>query len=306
MTGRRLHAVGAAALLAGLAPTLSGPAIGAAPAVCNRACLRTGLDRYLDAVVHHRPRSARLAPGFRATENGADVAAGQGLWSSVTALGKVQRRYYDPVTGQAAYLGTIDEAAGPAIVAIRVGFAGRSIAESEAIITRKGERLFDPDGLARNAPTAGSDAASAPQSTGRAALIAVADSFLNAMQAHSGAGVAHTPDCIRVESGVGGKLATGAPPASCVAGFEHLTQIAAVAHRHYPLVDEQAGVVVGTLIFLRPAGAVMPNGQPWKRNLLMNVYTTDQGKLSGVFSVTHYLAPTDPESTGWPDPLPAG
>ena len=28
---------------------------------------------------------------------------GEGLWKSASALGKVQRRYLDPVTGQAAY-----------------------------------------------------------------------------------------------------------------------------------------------------------------------------------------------------------
>jgi len=73
---------------------------------CDRACLRTMLDQYLAAVIKHDPTAAPIAVGFRQTENAINVRPGNGVWKTVTGLGKVQRRYLDPVAGQAAYYGT--------------------------------------------------------------------------------------------------------------------------------------------------------------------------------------------------------
>src|SRR5690606_37557186 len=72
---------------------------------CDRACLQDILDRYLNAVVDNTPSAAPLALGVRQTENAINVAPGQGTWQTVTALGEVQCRYFDPVSGQAAYYG---------------------------------------------------------------------------------------------------------------------------------------------------------------------------------------------------------
>jgi hypothetical protein len=74
---------------------------------CDRACLRSALDAYLNAVIKHDPASAPLMIGFRQTENSVVVRPGSGLWKTMTGLGAVQRRYLDPVTGQAAYFGLI-------------------------------------------------------------------------------------------------------------------------------------------------------------------------------------------------------
>ena len=52
------------------------------------------------------------------TGNAVVVKPGTGLWQTMSGLGKVQRRYADPVGGQAGYFGTITEAdGGTAIVA---------------------------------------------------------------------------------------------------------------------------------------------------------------------------------------------
>ena len=74
---------------------------------CDRACLRTMLDQYLAAVVKHDPAAAPLVVGFRQTENAINTRPGNGVWKTVTGLGKVQRKYFDPVSGQAAYYGTV-------------------------------------------------------------------------------------------------------------------------------------------------------------------------------------------------------
>jgi hypothetical protein len=102
-----------------IAATLSS-ATEAAAATCDRACLGATLDRYLDALVKHDASVAPLSLGFRQTENAVVVVTGTGLWQSVTKLGALQRRYFDTLTEQAAYFGTIDEAAGPVIVTLRL------------------------------------------------------------------------------------------------------------------------------------------------------------------------------------------
>src|SRR5215510_7829125 len=101
---------------------------------CDRACLKTTLDQYLNAVVKHDPAAAPLMIGFRQTENATVVKLGTGLWKSVTGLGQVQRRYFDTVSGQAGYFGLIEESNGPAIVTLRLKVENRKITEAEWVI----------------------------------------------------------------------------------------------------------------------------------------------------------------------------
>jgi hypothetical protein len=77
-----------------LGAALSMPAAFAAD--CDRACLKGVLDRYLNAVIQHNPSSVPLTPGYRQTENAVVRRPGQGIWQTAKALGKVQRRYFDP------------------------------------------------------------------------------------------------------------------------------------------------------------------------------------------------------------------
>jgi len=133
---------------------------------CDRACLRSTLDRYLTAVTTHEPSAAPLAVGFRQTENAVVVKLGTGAWKSVTGLGSLQRRYLDPVSGQAAFFGVVNEGNGSAIVTVRVKVERRQIAEAEWYMARQGDpglngpqqpgqpagNFFDPDNLTKNPP----------------------------------------------------------------------------------------------------------------------------------------------------------
>jgi len=102
------------AFIAAMAPSI------AAAQNCDRACLKDALDSYLNAVSKHDPSAAPLMVGFRQTENAVAVRLGTGMWKSMTGLGKLQRRYLDPVSGQAAYFGVIEEGQRSAIVTVRV------------------------------------------------------------------------------------------------------------------------------------------------------------------------------------------
>src|SRR5208337_629801 len=87
---------------------------------CDRACLKAALDQYLNAVVQHNPAAAPLTVGYRETENAMVRRPGTGVWQTAKALGKLQRRYFDPESGQAGYYGTLEEENGTAVVTVRL------------------------------------------------------------------------------------------------------------------------------------------------------------------------------------------
>src|SRR4029077_7208271 len=145
-----------AVLLASLAAPLT--ALGAD---CDRACLKSTLDIYMAAVVKHDPKAAPLMQGYRHTENALNKPVGQGVWQSVTGLGKVQRRYADPVSSQAAYYGIVEEGGKLAIVTARLRIENPQIAEAEWYIARDGDpglpgsqppNVWSPDGLMGTPP----------------------------------------------------------------------------------------------------------------------------------------------------------
>ena len=127
-----------AVLLAGLT---AGSAAAQAPAqaACDRACLRTMLDQYLQAVIRHDPKAAPLIVGFRQTENAVNVAPGNGVWKTITGFGKMQRRFFDPVSGQAGYYGLLEEGSSTALVTVRLRVQNRRLTEAEWYIAREND-----------------------------------------------------------------------------------------------------------------------------------------------------------------------
>lgn len=304
--------VWAAGLLAGMAMGALGAASAAEP--CDRACLKATLDAYLTAVIKRDPNAAPLAADYRATENAVAVKAGRGIWTTASSLGDVQRRYLDPVTGQAAYFGILKEGEAADVVSLRVKVENRKIVEAEWTIARKGASgLFDLAGLIADPPPPERTLAPAGR-TPRGAMIAVADAYFQGLQDHDGSKVPHVSNCERVENGVRvthrkreAAPATAAPPAggapsmaqegmsgNCVWGFEAFrNSIAATTLRRFPVVDEEAGVVMGATIFTRPPG------HPMRRNLLTEYFYIDDAKLAGVWAAMFYLDPAAPHTSGW-------
>ena len=174
---------------------------------CDRACLRTTLDAYLNAVIKHDPAAAPLMIGFRQTENAVVVRPGNGLWKTMTGLGSMQRRYLDPVTGQAAYFGIIKEGSAEAVVTVRVKVDDRKISEAEWLLARAGE--YGPNGPNGNVFNAESLAANPPpertvpkaQRLSRASLLGITNSYFDGLTTHDGNIIEHEPGCTRVENG---------------------------------------------------------------------------------------------------------
>ena len=67
------------------------------PADCNRACLETLVNQYLDAVVAHEPKRLPLSADVKYTENEQLLDVGDGFWKTATARGNYNHYFADPV-----------------------------------------------------------------------------------------------------------------------------------------------------------------------------------------------------------------
>jgi hypothetical protein len=289
-------------------------AAAAAPAACDRACLRGALDQYMAAVFKHDPKAAPLAANLKATSNAAPLATGTGIWTTATGYGPVQRRFLDTANGAAVYFGHIQEGQIQDIVSVRIKVADHRITETEWTIARKADgNMFSTEGLVENMPPPDTALAVADR-TPRAHMIAAADSYFQGLQDHNGSKIPHVNGCERIENGfkVTNRVraappgaparAAGAAPTiaeesrsgDCASGLEGFEKsIANVSPRRFTVVDEEAGVVLGEVILHRPPGVAT------KRNLLNEFFYTKGGKISAIYAAMYYLDPSAPDSPGW-------
>ena len=211
----------------------------------------------------------------------------------------------------------MEEKDGLAIVTLRVKVVHRQVAEAEWLIARKGDPgatgpaapgqpggFFDPENLALNPPP--DKVLPAADRLPREALAGIANSYFDGLAMHDGALVASHAGCVRIENGF---TVTGRPVqdnpgaktdcASNLAGFN----IQFVAGRRFPLVDEEAGVVLGMGVFIRKPGT------PQRRNVLSEWFTIDHKRIRSIHAVMFYPPPEVPVPN-WPPyngnwPLPA-
>lgn len=66
-----------------------------------------------------------------------------------------------------------------------------------------------------------------------------------------------------------------------------------VAARRYPVVDEEAGVVLAIAVFLRKPGTTT------RRNVLSEWFTIENNKIRSIYSAMYYPTPEEPVPN-WP------
>lgn len=297
------------AVLALAAAPLAATAASSTPR-CDRACLQSVLDRYLQAVIEHRPSGAPLSGAYRQTENAVSVPLGGGVWRSVTGLGPVQRRYADPVSGQVAYFGIVEESGKLAIVTVRLRIERRRVTEAEWYIARDGDpglpgakppNAWNPQSLIANPPP--ERTLPANERLPRETMVAIANSYYDAIVAHDGSVALAHAGCNRFENGTRVTGHRGGRGDDCVSGLKNFN-LAYVAGRRVPLVDEAAGVVLGLGVFIRRPGSSVP------RNCFSEWFWIEDGKIRNIWTAMYYPEPQLPVPN-WPPydgnfPLPAG
>ncbi|MCP5146147.1 MAG: hypothetical protein H6978_15160 [Gammaproteobacteria bacterium] len=273
---------------------------------CDRTCLVSTLEQQLSQWVS-QGRTSGIAPDFSYIENGVETPLEDAFWHTATALGGFQRYYADPQTGDAVYFGLVEEPGSTDIVSLRIRYRDGQAIDGESIVVRKGSHNFySPEGLAESGPA---DAVLASQpATSRAAMIAAADSYFDGIQTQNPDIVLNHRGCVRVENGVKVTQYPGTPPSlaftdkDCTANISGMKQIAEVVDREY-VVDEQAAMVLGRVVFNRHPGAKLADGSPRLRLLVMEYFSVRGDRFDGVYAAMQnlphgQLLPWDVAATG--------
>lgn len=284
---------------------------------CDRACLAQVLDAYLVALVAGDPKAAPITTNYRHTESAVAIPLGKGLWASAEKLGSVDRRYYDPVSGNAAFFGTVEMPDGEVTISsLRLHVTGGKADEAEWHVTRASDNgirpgapaTFDAANFVKDPPPQWDIPAGGKLT--RDELIFVTNTYFDGItNADASLIVAH-PGCRRLENGV---EVTGRPVepgrtdgfqgrGDCMSGQGRFG-VVNVAARRYPVVDVEQQAVLAIATFIRE-----PN-EPRRRNHLMEYFYMEGGKIKDVYTAFFYPDATMPVPN-WPPydgnfPLPA-
>jgi hypothetical protein len=308
--------------LAALAAVVLGAlAHDARAADCDRACLEGFVDRYLDAVVADNPSAVPLAPGVRFTEDGQQLAIGDGLWNTLRAKGHYRLFVTDVPAGQVAFFGSIEEdhrdpnQGTPALIALRLKVRNQQITQIEQIVIRDENAGKRVEALGSPNPVY-LQTVPAKERMSRADLIATANKYFSGMQQNDGKGdYPFAADCNRIENG---NQATNLPtPAgekrpdpktatgysgqwSCLEQFRSglLHFVNRIRDRRYVAVDEERGIVFSFAFFDHSGGATrtftLPDGrtvtagpvQPWTWEIA-ELFKIEKGKISKIEALLH-------------------
>lgn len=174
---------------------------------CDRACLESFADQYMDALIAHDPKRVPLSPRLKNTENGQRLNPGDGFWRSATGKGRYRLFVDDVQTGEVALMTTMTEATHPVSVAFRLKIDNRQISEIELFVVRTGlngtngaaelEKLGEPNPVFLAAVPPGERAS-------RADLVKTANLYFSALQNDDGKGdySFFADDCDRLEDGL--------------------------------------------------------------------------------------------------------
>jgi hypothetical protein len=221
---------------------------------CDRTCLNSYADQTLAAFVAHDPSRLPLARDVKYTENGQALRLGDGLWGTASAVGNYKIYADDPQTGQVMFMGTLQENGAPVILNLRLKVELKQITEVEAVVARKEAGSFArPENLVQPNPIFAETVAPAERRS-RQNMIAIANSYFNAIERGHASYAPFDKDCNRVESGV---RTTNSPPtnpganSNSVLGLGCADQIKTrnfqpdteIRDRRFVVVDEERGLV---------------------------------------------------------------
>ena len=305
-----------AALALALAPTPAlAQAAGEDSAViapkCDHDCLIGMVEAHMKALAARDPAQLKLAKGVRYSENDVLLPVGQGLWRTVTGVDATGLTAADPLTGNAAWFGSVTENGKPAIYAVRVHVnqAG-AIDEIEAVVHRKTalpapfgdvtKMVHDPEFNQVLPPE---------QRRPRERMLSIADGYFSTVELNDGQVLTHfTDDCGRLENGI----STTAPPpgggggnaAAIATGCENqfklgLYKINKRVRRDFFIIDTERGVAVARGFFdhanefdhyLLTNGREMKTALKWPNSItLLEAFRIRDGQIARIEAVFTYV-----------------
>lgn len=301
---------------------------------------RKGLDRLTDgvltALVTRDPAYAALSHKTRYTENGQELAIGDGLWGTADRLGTYRHHFPDMTSGNAVTFTSIVEGGVSSLLVIRIKAKDGVLLEIETLVAR-------PDPMGGNIPFPNgpenldamlkpdrqwSSAIMPSKRHSRAELRRIANLYFDGLANNDGKGdYPFADDCIRIENGSRTTAVPGAekvielrdPETPYLPDFKAMTAkeqfetgffrfVTRIRERRFVVTDEELGVVV-SFAFFDHNGTVrdyeLADGTPIKGNIktpfswqVAEAFRIEDGKFTRIEAVMA-ACPYGMKS-GWP------
>lgn len=252
--------------------TVIRPPAGPIPLECDRVCLEAIVDVYLEALAENEPEGLPFSEDVRFSENNQLLDVGDGFWRTATGRGRYAHYISDPVTGQAAFVGTMKEGDTPMLLSLRLRIELGRITEIESATFRQAGG--DPSALVAFDAAGGVDGSwleevLTEERLSRQEMTAVANTYFEVFEEGSVDFEPFAADCARIENGI--------RSLSCTAAFggRDAREVTRVHQRRFPLIDEQRGVVWASSTFDRDGTVAGSSSRP------------SSLQMSGAFLIRH-------------------
>ncbi len=309
----RLVALATFALALAPTPALA-QAAGEASAViapkCDHDCLIGRVEDFMHALAARNPKQAGLAKNVRYAENDVLLPVGQGLWATIDGADATGLTAADPLTGNAAWFGSIKENDNPVIYAVRVHVNGAgAIDQIEAVVDRK-TALPAPFGDVTHMhhDPAFNEVLPEAERRPRERMLSIADGYFSTVELNDGQVLTQfTDDCARLENGISTTAAPkngGGGAAAIMAGCENqfklgLYKINKRIRRDFFIIDPVRGVAVARGFFDHANefdrykltnGREMKTALKWPNSItLLEAFRIRDGKISRIEAVFTYV-----------------
>lgn len=189
-----------------VAGALAGQGSNKGAGTCDRACLESFVDQYMDALIAHDPKKLPMTARVKNTEDAVRLEPGDGFWRTALSKGSYRLFVTDTDSGQVAFIGTMREVnapmANPVIIALRLKIENRQVSEIENMVVRDAHAAMNLEKW--GAPNAVFlEALPAAQRASRAELVRIGNLYLSALEKNDGKlAPPFAAGCERIQNGV--------------------------------------------------------------------------------------------------------
>jgi len=253
-----------ATILRGLVLILVCAGLTACTRPVNRQDLVDLMDRYLEALARNDPSGIPFAGDVKYVENTEEMQIGEGLWETATG-GTTEFRIFvaDPVAGQVAFLGVLEENARPTIAAVRLKVAGGEITEIDHLVVHSGDQPLNPNMSRVRADLL--EPVTDEERVSRERMLEIANSYYEAIVRDNGDLCPFADECQRRENGsITANDQTQTPDEAAQDDFSVfrkmkcgeqlstgvMSYITDINRRRFIAVDEEMGLVFAFSIFV--------------------------------------------------------
>jgi hypothetical protein len=216
-------------------------------ASCGRECLKTQIDRYLAALVAHKPYRLALASNVRFTEDTHELLLGDGFWKTVSGQGSYRQEFLDVHAQTAGALVVMEEGDHPVLFVLRLKIVGQRISEVETMVVHTAkEGAFMDIAALQKASVAMNLPVPQGQRETRDNAIAIAARYPGGLKIGSfvKSGASFAPEAYRFENGrrMAGPGCTFMPPSCVDIQKQRIPTLSDITYR-VAAVDEEQGIV---------------------------------------------------------------